>query len=173
MIVEELVSRLEGAKRTGRGYITLCAAHADRSPSLSVCETEDGRILLHCFAGCSVEAICEAIGCRLADLFLNQQGNGCISGAARSKPHRFDWQSTAWQFQFHAFLLWLRAESILEAAKDLDTSRWSDQEHDKAMQAIDNAHRDLERADLLESVAFGIRARGLERERDAHHTHTA
>jgi hypothetical protein len=173
MTVDELVIRLGGVKQTARGYITLCAAHADRSPSLSVCEAEDGRVLLHCFAGCSVEAICEAIGCRLADLFPNERGSDCSSGGARSKPCRYDWQSRAWRFQFHAFLLWLRAESVLEAAKDLDTSRWSDEEHDKAMRAIDNAHRALERADLLESVAFGIRARGLERERYAHHTHEA
>jgi hypothetical protein len=173
MTVDELVSRLEGVKRTGRGYITRCAGHADQSPSLSVCEAEDGRILVHCFAGCSVEAICKAIGCRLADLFPNEQGEGWILGTARLKPYRYDWQSTAWRFQFNALLLWLRGESVLEMAKDLDTSRWSDEEYDKAMQAIENAHRDLERADLLESVAFGIRARGLARERYAHHTHAA
>jgi len=173
MTIDEVVSRLDRVKRTGRGYVALCPAHADRSPSLSICEGEDGRILLHCFAGCSVEASCEAIGCRVADLFPNERGNGCNLGAAQSTPRRFDWQSTAWRFQFHALLLWLRAESILEAAKELDTSGWTDEEHDKAMQAIDNAHRDLERADLLESVAFGIRARGLERERYAHHTNEA
>jgi CHC2-type zinc finger protein len=127
MNVDQLVSRLDGVKRTGRGYITLCPAHADRSPSLSVCEAEEGRILLHCFASCSVEAICKAIGCRLADLFPHEQGERYISGATRSKPQRFDWQSTAWRFQFHSLLLWLRAESVLEEAKDLDTSGWSDE----------------------------------------------
>jgi CHC2-type zinc finger protein len=171
MNVDQLVSRLDGVKRTGRGYITLCPAHADRSPSLSVCEAEDGRVLLHCFAGCSVEAICEAIGCRLADLFREKRDEGRISRLPLPRPSGLDWQQTAWRFQFHALLLWLRAESVLEAAKELDTSSWSDEEHDKAMQAINNAHRDLERADLLEGIAFGIRARGLERERHGHHTH--
>ena len=109
----------------------------------------------------------------MADLFPNERGNGCNLGAAQSTPRRFDWQSTAWRFRFHALLLWLRSESVLEAAKDLDTSSWSDQERGRAMQAVVNAYRDLERADLLESVAFGIRANGLERKRHAHHPHTA
>lgn len=37
-------------KRTSQGYMGLCPNHADRNPSLSVRETESGRILLHCFA---------------------------------------------------------------------------------------------------------------------------
>lgn len=37
-------------KRTSQGFMGLCPNHADRNPSLSVRETENGRILLHCFA---------------------------------------------------------------------------------------------------------------------------
>ncbi|MFA0746759.1 MAG: DNA primase, partial [Armatimonadota bacterium] len=46
-----------------------CPAHDDAKPSLSVTES-DGRILLHCFAGCSVDAICAALGISVADLFV-------------------------------------------------------------------------------------------------------
>ncbi len=173
MTVEDLLPRLETLRRSSRGYVARCPAHPDHSPSLSIREGDDGRILVHCFSGCTVESICQAIECRVADLFPKERGSGCTSGAARSQPHRFDWQSTAWRFQFHALLLWLRAESVLEAARNLETPGWSDEERDKAMQAVTNAYRDLERAELLENVAFGVRARGLEKERHVNHTHAA
>jgi hypothetical protein len=36
---------------------------------LSVRELEDGRVLLHCFAGCGAGDVLSAIGLRMADLF--------------------------------------------------------------------------------------------------------
>ncbi len=46
-----------------------CPAHDDHNPSLSIKQGNDGRTLLHCFAGCRVEDICAAIGITTADLF--------------------------------------------------------------------------------------------------------
>lgn len=68
---ELVVSRLPGKiRRTGPNKcLAQCCAHDDPSPSLSIRETEDGRVLLHCFAGCSVESIVSALGLRLEDLF--------------------------------------------------------------------------------------------------------
>jgi len=51
------------------GYISCCPAHDDRTPSLSIDQGEDERVLCHCHAGCSFEQICEAVGLRTADLF--------------------------------------------------------------------------------------------------------
>jgi DNA-binding transcriptional ArsR family regulator len=48
-----------------------CPAHDDAEPSLSVTESY-GRILLHCFAGCAVDAICNALGITLKDLRTDQ-----------------------------------------------------------------------------------------------------
>jgi putative DNA primase/helicase len=45
------------------GWLGRCPAHDDRCPSLSIKAVED-RILLHCFAGCSYEAITAALGGR-------------------------------------------------------------------------------------------------------------
>ena len=47
-----------------------CPAHADASPSLSIREMPDGRVLLRDFAGCSAAAIVSAIGLQLRDLFV-------------------------------------------------------------------------------------------------------
>jgi len=65
-----LVSRLDGVRRTRPdGGIARCPAHEDRSPSLSWRELADGRILLHCFAGCSVADVLGALGLQLDALY--------------------------------------------------------------------------------------------------------
>lgn len=46
-----------------------CPAHDDKNRSLSVKEADDGRVLLHCHAGCSTEDIVKALGLSLSDLF--------------------------------------------------------------------------------------------------------
>jgi AAA domain len=50
------------AKRNGSGWIARCPAHDDRSPSLSIAESGDGHLLLHCHAGCTFEQILKAAG---------------------------------------------------------------------------------------------------------------
>jgi hypothetical protein len=67
---ERLLSRLEGVKRTGNGrWMARCPAHKDRTGSLSIRETDDGRCLVHCFAQCAVDDVVRAAGLELADLF--------------------------------------------------------------------------------------------------------
>ena len=62
-MIDEIVSRLEKAKRTGRGnWLACCPAHDDKNPSLTLHEAEDGRILVQCFAGCGFEEIVGAVG---------------------------------------------------------------------------------------------------------------
>jgi DNA primase len=70
MNVEDFLSRLHRVKPTGRGtWLACCPAHDDRNPSLSIRETDDGRILLKCFPGCSADEIVGAVGLELHDLF--------------------------------------------------------------------------------------------------------
>lgn len=64
----ELCDRLQ-ARKSGANWLARCPAHQDRSPSLSIREGDDGRVLLHCFAGCPTESICSALGIKLSDLF--------------------------------------------------------------------------------------------------------
>ena len=67
--LHQVLSRLQGVKRSGTGYVALCPAHNDRHPSLSIDELSDGRVLLHCWAGCDTESIVSAIGLTMSDLF--------------------------------------------------------------------------------------------------------
>jgi len=70
MSVETLLARLDKARRTGAGrWIARCPAHDDRTPSLSIRELDDGRILLHCFSGCSVHDVLSAVGLEMDALF--------------------------------------------------------------------------------------------------------
>lgn len=52
-------------RKTSRGLTTRvrCPAHDDRHASLDVTETPDGRVLVHCWSGCSqsqlIDALCE------------------------------------------------------------------------------------------------------------------
>lgn len=69
MTVDEFVSQLERARKSGPGWTARCPAHEDRSPSLSVREGDDGRVLVHCFGGCTTDKICAALGLHVTDLF--------------------------------------------------------------------------------------------------------
>lgn len=70
MKIDAILSRLERARQTGRdSWIASCPAHEDRHPSMTLRELDDGRILAHCFGGCSIEAILGALGLEFDALF--------------------------------------------------------------------------------------------------------
>jgi hypothetical protein len=76
MSVETLLSRLDKVRRTGAGrWVSICPAHDDRTPSLSIRELDGGRILLHCFAGCAAADVLNAAGLELRDLFPKSVGD--------------------------------------------------------------------------------------------------
>ena len=68
--MEILMNQLEQVKRTGKGgFIARCPAHGDKHPSLAIRETDDGVVLLHCFAGCDVGMVVGALGLEVSDLY--------------------------------------------------------------------------------------------------------
>ena len=76
MSVDALLSRLENVKRTGAGrWIARCPAHEDRRASLSIRELEDGQVLVHDFAGCSVEEVLSAASVKISALFPEREIN--------------------------------------------------------------------------------------------------
>lgn len=61
--INDVLPKLKGVKRTKPGHwMARCCAHDDRNPSLSISEVSGGRVLLHCFTGCSFESIVAALG---------------------------------------------------------------------------------------------------------------
>jgi hypothetical protein len=63
-----------------------CPAHPDATASLRVSAGEDGRALVHCFAGCATEAILERIGLTVADLFESEGIERAVPGTAPTPP---------------------------------------------------------------------------------------
>lgn len=67
---EKFLSRVEGVKQTGPGrWIFRVPTRKDKRPSGSAREMEDGRLLIHDFAGDGVPEILAAIGLEMTDLF--------------------------------------------------------------------------------------------------------
>jgi hypothetical protein len=70
-----LLSHLDGIRETGHGkYVARCPAHDDRSPSLAIKDCDDGRVLVHCFAGCETEDVLSAIGLTFSDVMPERIG---------------------------------------------------------------------------------------------------
>jgi 5S rRNA maturation endonuclease (ribonuclease M5) len=70
MKAADFAARVTGAKLRGGEWLVICPAHDDEKASLSFRDGEKG-LLLKCFAGCTTDAICQALGLRLHDLFSN------------------------------------------------------------------------------------------------------
>jgi hypothetical protein len=92
-IVNLIAHKTNFAPRTyGKGYKMRCPAHEDKSPSLGISEGSDGKVLLHCYVGCSLQSICDAIGITVRDLFPQQNKlNGFVCkkrGARRNGSSR-------------------------------------------------------------------------------------
>jgi KaiC/GvpD/RAD55 family RecA-like ATPase len=77
--VDDLLRSLHGVKRAGKGWTAQCPAHDDKRASLSISEGTDGRILLHCHAGCELADILEALRLDVKELFPDDpKGKGEI-----------------------------------------------------------------------------------------------
>lgn len=110
MSIQTLLNSLNKVKQTTRqNWIACCPAHDDNTPSLSIKEVDDGRILIHCFAGCPTESVLNAVNLSFSDI-QPEQLNG-----DNFKPLKSI-------FNAHTALEILRHESLitLETAKSLD-----------------------------------------------------
>ena len=59
-----------GGRKVGGQYMFRCPAHADRRPSLAVCEVvPGGTLLVFDHGGCNTEDVLDAVGLCLADLY--------------------------------------------------------------------------------------------------------
>jgi len=84
-ILAALTDRNCDPRRNGNGWSARCPAHEDRRPSLSVSEGDHGRALVRCHAGCTVDAICDAVGLQVADLMTDDPSTSTQPRQARKK----------------------------------------------------------------------------------------
>jgi hypothetical protein len=116
--IDLVLSRLERVRPYGKGYTARCPAHEDRTASLSIAQGDDGRLLLHCFAGCGIHDVAGAIGLTVADLFPRRLADS-------SPESRRELQGFALRAQVKACANVLDLESgiVLVAAGDLERGR--------------------------------------------------
>ena len=81
MSIDDFLAKLDGVQAGGGGWVARCPAHGDDNPSLSVSRGEDGRILVHCHAGCSAEDVVQSMGLKMSDLMpANKRPSRTIKG---------------------------------------------------------------------------------------------
>ena len=76
MDAAEIVRAL-GGRMTESGGMVRCPAHDDTIPSLHVTDG-DGRVLVHCHAGCTQDAVLDTLREQGLDL-RRSRGNGAVS----------------------------------------------------------------------------------------------
>jgi CHC2 zinc finger len=98
--VDKVLGLLQRVRRSGKGWVACCPAHDDRHASLSVGVGDDGRALLHCFAGCDVQTIVAALGLQMSDLFSDTRTTPPATGATvqhqPANPDRSADSAVAW-----------------------------------------------------------------------------
>jgi hypothetical protein len=74
MSLEIMLSRLNKVRKSSNNsWMACCPAHDDNTPSLSVKDNGDGKLLLNCLAGCANEDILGALGMDWADIMPPKQ----------------------------------------------------------------------------------------------------
>ncbi|MCC7035724.1 MAG: toprim domain-containing protein [Alphaproteobacteria bacterium] len=86
---EIIAKALSGERRIGSGWMVRCPMHNDRTPSLSLADGENGRLLVKCFAGCDARSILGFLQeCGLPD-------NSTFASTTLTHPAPLSWSQRA------------------------------------------------------------------------------
>ena len=72
MNLHDFLDRLEGVVEQKDYFMACCPSHEDKRPSLKVSEKE-GKILIHCWAGCHPSDVIGALNLTWKDLFITDR----------------------------------------------------------------------------------------------------
>jgi putative DNA primase/helicase len=88
----ESIAKALGGRKAGGGWTARCPAHDDRTPSLSIPDADDGKVLVRCHAGCDQERVIATL--RSRGLWMETGPRRFIRSAPRatstSQPDRDD-----------------------------------------------------------------------------------
>jgi DNA primase len=114
MAASQLLNRLNFVRKNGAGrWMARCPAHEDRGPSLSVRELDDGRVLVHCFAGCDASSVLSAVGLSLSDLFPERPAHD--SHYKSTKPNHYHASREALRvLHVEALIVAIAAENVAQ-----------------------------------------------------------
>lgn len=108
--LELLLSRLANVKKTGRHYMTSCPAHGGHD-CVSVTEADDGRVLVHCFAGCDTREVLDSVDLRMSDLFADSLN--------KEKRREYEIQATTKARDHAKLIMDIAATAALESDEDI------------------------------------------------------
>ena len=87
--LEQFLDHADRPKREGDRYFAFCPVHPDGQKhgrrSLTIKAGDDGRVLLHCFAGCPNREIVSALGLKMSDLYDD------LLEDVNNKPRKREW----------------------------------------------------------------------------------
>lgn len=123
--IDRILSGLESVRKAGIGYTSKCPAHGDSNASLSVCEADGGKVLIHCFAGCPTADVLAAVGLTLADLFPTRMRASTPEErrAARLSALRSNWSAALSVLALEATIAVCACETILRGDSLDDADR--------------------------------------------------
>ena len=122
MSIDAFLSSLDGVKKTGANrYLARCPAHDDRSPSLSVAEGDNGRTLIHCFAGCEPLDILNSVGMKFSHIMPERLDGVTNQGPVRNRilPRE------ALEALDHEALVVAVIASDIQERRDIDNPTWA------------------------------------------------
>lgn len=157
MTITQFLALFPVVKETKNGWDVNCPAHDDQSPSLGVMVGEADRIVLHCLAHCTNEAILDRLGLTWLDLFPDQPLNG-TARPSRLPAVKLSPAKRAFLYDLRAMELRQKADTILAAAGHcVECDTWTDEERELAMRAVAPAYTCLDRAQFCEDYADHLR----------------
>lgn len=126
MSADKFLDQLDGVHQSGHGrWSAKCPSHRDRTASLSVRELDDGQVLVHCFAGCSLHDVLGATGIDIAELFPEK-------AAHQRKPDRRP---------FHAIdalrAISFEVQIVLLCAADILAGKFSQSDRERLSVAVE------------------------------------
>ena len=89
MDINTFLNHLDKVRNNGSNkWMACCPAHDDKSPSMAIKAGDDGRIILHCFAGCSTESIVSSLNLKMSDLF--EKKFSVVKNKSRLPRHKLE-----------------------------------------------------------------------------------
>lgn len=88
----EKVKKIRAARGCKETHQALCPCHNDKVPSLTISESNDGKILFHCQAGCDTSDILASVGLSYKDLAQEGGRLSCFDKLERFYAKQYRWE---------------------------------------------------------------------------------
>src|SRR5437868_1351169 len=145
MTSQEFVSVLEGVRESSRGAMALCPSHDDMHQSLSICTGTDGRLLVHCFAGCSAQEVCDALGFHVRDLFPMQKRDPRMWKKQCRREREREKERRRRHLEGFRIDLLRDAMNLINASRGIEINGWNPDRLDRELNRLASAYELLNR----------------------------